>query len=137
VNGTYTGIGGAGGAYEDEKAAFALSPCIGKFRGLGRPLRGRICSLVAAKRTSVELMALKSNISNPIARMSMPRDGLYAVLRRIMYVFRLLSFSVQLWSDVSKVKLRLMVEEHSIIGCSSRSSSPISDLNSFPYLLQS
>jgi len=33
VNGTYTGIGGAGGAYEDEKAAFALNPCIKKFRG--------------------------------------------------------------------------------------------------------
>jgi len=35
------------------------------------------------------------------ARMSVPRDGLYAVLRRIMYVFCLLSFNVQRWSDVS------------------------------------
>ena len=26
-------LGGAGGAYEDEKAAFALSLCIGSFRG--------------------------------------------------------------------------------------------------------
>jgi len=25
VNGTYAGIGGVGGAYEDEKAAFALN----------------------------------------------------------------------------------------------------------------
>ena len=67
VNGTYTGIGGAGGACEEEDA-FALSPFIRKSRGLGRPLRGRIHPLVAAKRTSVELMTLKLNLSNPIAR---------------------------------------------------------------------
>ena len=67
MNGTYAGIGGAGGAYEDEKAALASSPCIGKFKGLGQPVRGRIHPLVAATKTSVELMALKSNISSPIA----------------------------------------------------------------------
>ena len=44
-------------------------------------------------------------------------------LRRIMYVFRQQSFNAQLWSDVYWVKFRPKVEEHSIIGCSSLSSS--------------
>jgi len=60
------------------------------------------------------------------ARMLVPRDVLYAILRRIMCVCCLLSFNVQHWSDVPKVKLRLQVEEHSIIGCSSLSSSQTS-----------
>ena len=62
------GLRGAGGAYEDEKAAFALCSCIGSFRGLYRPLRSRIHPLVVVKRTSVEITALRSNISNSIAR---------------------------------------------------------------------
>ena len=37
MNGTYAGIGGAGGAYEDEKAAFALNvePLHWKVQGAG------------------------------------------------------------------------------------------------------
>jgi len=60
---------------QEGEDAFALSPCIGKFMGLDRPLRGRIDPLVAAKRTSVELMALKSNISNPIGRVHVGAKG--------------------------------------------------------------
>ena len=61
-------LGGARGGYEDKKAVFALSPCIGSFRRLERPLRGCIHPLVVAKRTLIEITALKSNTSNTIAR---------------------------------------------------------------------
>ena len=61
-------LGGAGGAYEDEKAAFALSPCIGSFKGTRSTTPRPHTPLVVVKRTSVEITALKSNISNSIAR---------------------------------------------------------------------
>ena len=56
------------GAYEDEKAAFALSSCIGSFRWARsttpRPHTPSSCG----EKTPVEITALKSNISNSIAR---------------------------------------------------------------------
>jgi len=55
------------GRMKDEKAVFVLRSRIGSFRGLGRPLRGQVHPLVAAKRTSAEIMALKPNISNHTA----------------------------------------------------------------------
>ena len=126
MNGTYAGIGGAGGAYEDEKAAFALSvePLNWKVQGARSTTpRSDTPSGCGKKNVGRAHGAQIEHLEPHCARMSVPRDGLYAILRRIMCVCCLLSFNVQHWSDVPKVKLRLKMEEHSIIGCSSLSSS--------------